>query len=480
VTAAENERAARPDNAPGWRQGWVALGLSVAARGALGVLATLLLCSVLPSLVGWQSSVVMSASMAPGVQPGDLAVVRPVSTGDLAPGQVLLVDDPDVPGHLRLHRLVAVEADGLRLRGDANPAADSSLVTPAAVHGVAVLRLPAIGSPVVWLSQGRVWPLAATGLALAALLGLAVLHHGGDDGRPAGGPRRSTRGPRRHRRPGIAPATGRRVTTLAVTALAVLALPAATGADATFNSTTRSPTVTLPMARYWSCPEAASTAGATQYYRLQDSAVANTGSSGSAGSGGFSGTGITFGVGGPTCGAYNDRAVALDGSSGQLWSTQALSGPQTFTVQVWFATTTWSGGKLVGFGNGSGGATSSQFDRHIYMLNSGQLAFGVYNGATTAIITPYRFNDGAWHLATATFSASTGMALYVDGQRMAVNTGVTTAESNTGYWRVGYDNLNSWPNSPASSFFRGSLAHVSIFDTALSATEVANQASAGA
>lgn len=268
---------------------------------------------------------------------------------------------------------------------------------------------------------------------------------------------------------------GRRLLTVGVLGSAVVGLP---GASAAFSATTTSPAITFPVARYWSCPEAVAAAGATQYYRLQDAAVANTGAPGSGG-GGFSGTGVTFGVAGPNCGANNNRAVALNGTTGQLWSTQALPGPQEFTVQVWFATTTGSGGKLVGFGSGAAGAASVQYDRHIYMLNSGQLAFGVFNGTQTTITTSNRFNDGAWHLATATFSPATGMVLYVDGQRMGTNRQVSAAETTTGYWRIGYDNLSSWPNAPTSYFFNGSLAHVSVFGTVLSNAEVAEQAGAG-
>ena len=64
--------------------------------------------------------------------------------------------------------------------------------------------------------------------------------------------------------------------------------------------------------------------------------------------------------------------------------------------------------------------------------------------------TPSAHNDGAWHLATGTFSPGTGLAFYVDGALVGTNTQTTAAETNTGYWRIGYDSLGSWPNQPAS------------------------------
>ena len=61
------------------------------------------------------------------------------------------------------------------------------------------------------------------------------------------------------------------------------------------------------------------------------------------------------------------------------------------------------GGKLVGFGNNQTGS-SPNYDRHIYMMNDGQLTFGVYNNGTVTIQTPNVYNDGAWHYAVATYS----------------------------------------------------------------------------
>ena len=52
------------------RQGWPALLVSAAARFALGVLALLLLASVAPAVLGWQTTVVMSGSMSPTLRPG--------------------------------------------------------------------------------------------------------------------------------------------------------------------------------------------------------------------------------------------------------------------------------------------------------------------------------------------------------------------------------------------------------------------------
>jgi PKD repeat protein len=67
------------------------------------------------------------------------------------------------------------------------------------------------------------------------------------------------------------------------------------------------------------------------------------------------------------------------------------------------------------------------------------------------------------------------MRLYVDGALVKANAAYTTAQNLTGYWRVGEDNLNAWPDQPSSSYFAGSIDEVAVYSTALPATEIANQ-----
>jgi signal peptidase I len=449
---------------PGWRGSRTTLVLSSVARALLGTLAVLLLASVAPAAVGWETSVVLSGSMEPGVHPGDVAVVRPVPTAaDLAVGQVLLVDDPVAPGQLRLHRLVGITDDGLQLQGDANPTSDPQLVDPAAVHGVGVLRLPRLGLPVLWASQGRLLPLAGSAAVLVLLVALALAH-------------RAPRGPDEPSRP----RRGR--VTVPVTALGLTALlgvlPGVSAVDATFTATTANDANTWATARYFSCVNAG--AGAPGFLPLQETAgptAVNSGSYGGYANGTYSGSGVSYRQNGPACGTGGTKAVTLNGSSGQVYTTTGIDNPQTFSVQLWFSTGTGSGGKLIGFGNGTNGAASSQYDRHVYMTNAGTLVFGVYDsGAYQTVASPSAYNDNAWHLVTATFSASTGMRLYVDGALVASRTQVAAAEPFTGYWRIGYDSISaSWPSRPSSNWFAGSIAHVSVYTSVLAAAEVAAQ-----
>ena len=195
---------------------------------------------------------------------------------------------------------------------------------------------------------------------------------------------------------------------------------------------------------------------------------------------GFNGTytgGTTQGVAGPLTGS---TATSFDGQSGNVYSQTAVNGPQTFSVEGWFKTTANTGGKLIGFGNNQTGM-SGNYDRHIYMMNDGQLVFGIWNNATETIETPNTYNDGQWHYVVATYDG-TNMAFYVDGHLTGTATS-SSAQSYTGYWRIGGDNLNGWnldewgsnsqgTTQPYSYYFNGTIASVAVYPTALTAAQV--------
>ena len=62
-----------------------------------------------------------------------------------------------------------------------------------------------------------------------------------------------------------------------------------------------------------------------------------------------------------------NTASTFSGTATGLVATQTpVVGPQVFSVEAWFKTTTTAGGKIVGFGNTSTG-NSSSYDRHVYM-----------------------------------------------------------------------------------------------------------------
>jgi PKD repeat protein len=184
------------------------------------------------------------------------------------------------------------------------------------------------------------------------------------------------------------------------------------------------------------------------------------------------GTGITRTTSGPI--SPNGSAVFNGTSSSVAVTPEAIAGPNTFTVQAWINTTSTTGGKIIGFGDTQSG-DSSNYDRQVYMDNSGQLVFGVYNGGTATIVTPGSYNDGNWHFVSASLGPN-GMQLYVDGVLVGQSTQTTIGQAYSGYWKIGGDNLNGWPDQPSNEYFTGDIGQVAIFPTVLTRTQVSNEA----
>ena len=176
-----------------------------------------------------------------------------------------------------------------------------------------------------------------------------------------------------------------------------------------------------------------------------------------------------------------NSAYSFNGSS-QYISTatgSASPGPQNFSISVWFKTTT-GGGMLVGYGSSQTGA-SSDYDRHIYMSNSGQLYYGIYPGVVKTINTTATYLDGNWHNVVATTSTTSGSSLYVDGALQATDATMTTSQvyGTNGYWRIGYDNLYGWTSKPSNYYFTGALDDIAVYSSALTASQVFTAYGAG-
>jgi hypothetical protein len=182
--------------------------------------------------------------------------------------------------------------------------------------------------------------------------------------------------------------------------------------------------------------------------------------------------------------------VALNGETGLVTSAAEVRSPGAYSIEGWFETTTNTGGEMIGFGSAQTGLSSS-YDRHIYMMNDGQIAFGLYSKGIQAIESTNVYNDGQWHFVVATFSSKAGMALYIDGQLIGTDP-ITSDESYSGYWRVGGDNLEGWDldlykddnsqgtTEPNSFYWNGTIDDVAVFGYALSAAKVAAQYAANA
>lgn len=451
--------------------------LAVGARTVLLSVVLLALWSMLPVFLGWQTTTVVSDSMAPGIRTGDVVAAMPAAPESVTPGRVLLVDDPDHDDRLRLHRLERIEADGaLRLRGDANPEPDRTAVDAGAVHGIGVLRFPGIGLPRVWVAEGAWSHLLAAGMVAGALLLLTRADWPIREGEPCrrcGAPRRDLRSV--PLRPGtVDTATGTTaLLPLTAGALVVLVGLATAFSGATFSGTTTTASALGSTAFDCFHRDPAGAVLAWDFAEKNGTRVADA--SGHGTDGFFANAGATRVDG--ECAANPFIHLTASGDGYAVTDT-AVAAPNVFTISAWFRTDV-AGGRVLGFGSDQSIASSYR-DRHLFVDTGGLLRFGAEESGSQfkfAVTSSGRVDDGQWHHAVATFTPGS-MVLYVDGQRQGSRTDARSLRQYDGFWRVGRQSLAGWANSGAYAF-DGDVDTVRVYDRVVDATAVAAEYAAG-
>ena len=150
-------------------------GAALAGWGLLGVLVGLTLALAGPYVLGGRSFTVMSGSMEPAIDTGDVVVDETISPRTAKPGDVVTFPAPDGSKRLITHRLRAVSEHGGQVRaetkGDANNTVERWQV-PANGHiGRVVYRVPKIGYALATVisPRGRLLLLVVVIVALAGL-----------------------------------------------------------------------------------------------------------------------------------------------------------------------------------------------------------------------------------------------------------------------------------------------------------------------
>lgn len=142
----------------------------LASRMYLGVFFGLAVWAVLPMVIHWQSTVVISGSMEPGVSTGDIVVAQTytpeeIRNGVVKVGNVTLAKSPDKPDTLVTHRVIEILPNGdFVTKGDANRTPDSTPVPQENVIGIERLAIPYIGLPLQTLREGNPVPMMAFAL----------------------------------------------------------------------------------------------------------------------------------------------------------------------------------------------------------------------------------------------------------------------------------------------------------------------------
>lgn len=270
---------------------------------------------------------------------------------------------------------------------------------------------------------------------------------------------------------------------LLIVAYAVLAVLGAPMANSSFVAKITNSADTAAPTGYSTCTSAATGSNAYFAYPLNEATGTTVADVTRNNRSGTYGGDVTFGAPGP-CRRDSGKAATLNGSTGYITgpTKSAVIDPQIFSMEIWFKTTV-GGGKLIGFGSASSGSSPNN-DRHLYLTNGGNVVFGVYPNAVQVVQSTASYTDGQWHQAVATLAPSSdanpGIRLYVDGALVAANVNVVTAQDYSGYWRIGYDNLNGWGNTQPTNFcYKGSLAYASVYTSALTPAAVAAHYRAG-
>ena len=127
--------------------------------------------------------------------------------------------------------------------------------------------------------------------------------------------------------------------------------------------------------------------------------------------------------------------LALNGSS-MLTTSHRLGAPQTMTLSLWLKTNTSTGGGIAGFASYPSGDVV-RHDRAVAMDPSGRVSFAVLHGGALATLTSLAsYSDAKWHFIVARFSSS-GQYLFVDGESVADDPTLTSADAYSGYWCFG-------------------------------------------
>jgi signal peptidase I len=124
----------------------------------------------------WHATPVLSGSMRPAMQPGDVVVTQRVPISDLRVRDVVVFYPPNQTAHQTVHRIVKLTVKGtttsITTWGDANPGADTAISSLKGTTAYRMVRVvPLLGYPAIWLQNGGRGLLA---IALGAILLIAA------------------------------------------------------------------------------------------------------------------------------------------------------------------------------------------------------------------------------------------------------------------------------------------------------------------
>lgn len=107
-----------------------------------------------PNLFGYKVYVVLSGSMTPNINKGDLVIVKDVSFNELSVGDVITFESKKTDNYVT-HRISEINSKEEKIitKGDANNVEDSSPVYKNNIQGKMVIKISDIGEYVIFIQE---------------------------------------------------------------------------------------------------------------------------------------------------------------------------------------------------------------------------------------------------------------------------------------------------------------------------------------
>lgn len=176
--------------------------------------------------------------------------------------------------------------------------------------------------------------------------------------------------------------------------------------------------------------------------------------------------------------------VLLNGTTQFIQTATAGTHPDpgasaVYSVEFWIKTTTVTSEGLLSFSAPQGSGAETAMVVQIAIGGAlGEITFSYVNASAaikSVTTSGASANDGAWHHVLISFASGGTVTIYVDGTSRGSGSALGaqgTAGANC-WWHLGMAHgVATWPIT-STTFLNGSISHVAIYNTALSANQVA-------
>ncbi|NKE62030.1 hypothetical protein FXN61_36875 [Lentzea sp. PSKA42] len=150
-----------------------------------------------------------------------------------------------------------------------------------------------------------------------------------------------------------------------------------------------------------------------------------------------------------------------------------VSGARTASIELWFKTSSTTGGALLATGTPWSNTNSQDSVPVLYVGTDGKLRGRVSDGQMAMITSTNPVNDGNWH-HTVLATSSSSQTLYLDGSAVGTQPGADWDVHEQLHVGWATTEESEWPAEPvdADGRFEGSLTHLALYRRALTPAQV--------